>query len=68
MGGYGSWRSVAGWYSGTAMDSEETLKFSVLSGVRSMIEVFPLERVAESYERMVSGKARFRVVLANGQH
>ena len=56
-------RSVAGWYSGTAMDSQETLKFSVLSGVHPMNEVFPLERVAEAYERMISGKARFRVVL-----
>src|SRR5258705_979389 len=56
-------RSVAGWYSGTAKDSEETLKFSVLSGVRSMNEIFPLERVAEAYERMISGRARFRVVL-----
>src|SRR2546429_5640161 len=56
-------RSVAGWYSGTAMDSQETLKFSVLSGVHPMNEVFPLERVTEAYERMISGKARFRVVL-----
>jgi len=61
-------RSVAGWYSGTAMDSQETLEFSALSGVRSMIEEFPLERVAEGYERMLSGKARFRVVLTTGQH
>jgi len=60
-------RSVAGWYSGTAMDSQETLEFSALSGVRSMIEVFPLERVAEGYERMLSGKARFRVVLTTGK-
>jgi D-arabinose 1-dehydrogenase-like Zn-dependent alcohol dehydrogenase len=57
-------RSVAGWYSGTAMDSQDTLRFSVLSGVRPMNEVFPLERVGEAYERMLSGKARFRVVLA----
>ena len=56
-------RSVAGWYSGTAMDSQETLKFSALSGVHPMTETFPLERVAEAYERMTSGKARFRVVL-----
>ncbi len=60
-------RSVKGWYSGTAMDSQDTLKFSVLSGVRSMNEVYPLERVAEAYERMESGKARFRVVLTMGQ-
>ena len=56
-------RSVKGWYSGTAADSQDTLAFSVLSGVRSMNEVFPLEKVAEAYERMASGKARFRVVL-----
>jgi D-arabinose 1-dehydrogenase-like Zn-dependent alcohol dehydrogenase len=57
-------RSVKGWYSGTAIDSQDTLAFSVLSGVRSMNEVFPLERVNEAYERMMNGKARFRVVLA----
>jgi len=56
-------RSVAGWYSGTAMDSQETLRFSALSGVHPMTETFPLERVAEAYERMTSGKARFRAVL-----
>jgi len=56
-------RSVAGWYSGTARDSQDTLEFSVFSGVRSMTEVFPLARVTEAYERMISGKARFRVVL-----
>jgi D-arabinose 1-dehydrogenase-like Zn-dependent alcohol dehydrogenase len=59
-------RSVEGWYSGTSIDSQEALAFSVLAGVRSMNEVFPLERVAEAYERMVSGKARFRVVLTTG--
>jgi D-arabinose 1-dehydrogenase-like Zn-dependent alcohol dehydrogenase len=56
-------RSVQGWYSGTAVDSQDTLKFSVLTGVRSMNEVYPLDRVAEGYDRMMSGKARFRVVL-----
>jgi D-arabinose 1-dehydrogenase-like Zn-dependent alcohol dehydrogenase len=56
-------RSVKGWYSGNASDSQDTLKFSVLSGVRSMNEVYPLDRVAEAYDRMMSGKARFRVVL-----
>jgi D-arabinose 1-dehydrogenase-like Zn-dependent alcohol dehydrogenase len=55
--------SVKGWYSGTSIDSEDTLKFSVLTGVRSMNEVYPLERAAEAYERMMSGRARFRVVL-----
>jgi D-arabinose 1-dehydrogenase-like Zn-dependent alcohol dehydrogenase len=58
--------AVKGWYSGTSIDSEDTLAFSVLTGVRSMNEVFPLERVDEAYERMVSGKARFRVVLTMG--
>jgi D-arabinose 1-dehydrogenase-like Zn-dependent alcohol dehydrogenase len=56
-------RSISGWPSGTASDSEDTLDFSVLSGVRPLIETFPLERAAEAYERMMSGKARFRVVL-----
>lgn len=57
-------RSIKGWYSGTAVDSQDTLAFSVLSGVRSMNETYPLERVAEAYDRMLSGKARFRVVLS----
>jgi len=56
-------RSVKGWYSGTAIDSEDTLRFSVLTGVRSMNEVYPLDKVSEAYDRMLSGKARFRVVL-----
>jgi D-arabinose 1-dehydrogenase-like Zn-dependent alcohol dehydrogenase len=56
-------QQVKGWYSGTALDSQETLAFSVLSGVRSMNESYPLERAAEAYDRMMSGKARFRVVL-----
>jgi D-arabinose 1-dehydrogenase-like Zn-dependent alcohol dehydrogenase len=60
-------RSVKGWYSGTSIDSQETLAFSVLAGVRSMNEVLPLERAAEGYERMLSGKARFRVVLTTGK-
>ena len=58
--------SVKGWYSGTAIDSQDTLKFSALTGVQSMNEIFPLERAAEAYERMMSGKARFRVVLDMG--
>ena len=60
-------RAIKGWYSGTAIDSQDTLAFSVLSGVRSMNEVYPLERVAEAYQRMESGQARFRVVLTTGQ-
>ena len=57
-------RSVQGWYSGVSIDSEDTLAFSVRTGVRSMNEVLPLATVTEGYERMMSGKARFRVVLA----
>jgi D-arabinose 1-dehydrogenase-like Zn-dependent alcohol dehydrogenase len=60
-------RSVKGWYSGTSIDSQDALAFSAFSGVRSMNEVYPLERAAEAYERMISGKARFRVVLTTGQ-
>ena len=56
-------RSIKGWYSGVARDSEDTLAFSQLNGVKSMNEVYPLSRVAEAYERMMSGRARFRVVL-----
>jgi len=56
-------RSVQGWYSGTSIDSQDTLQFSAANGVQSMNEVFPLEKAAEAYERMMSGKARFRVVL-----
>jgi D-arabinose 1-dehydrogenase-like Zn-dependent alcohol dehydrogenase len=59
-------RSIIGWPSGTAIDSRDTMLFSVLAGVRSMNEVFPLERAAEAYERMMSGQARFRVVLTTG--
>jgi D-arabinose 1-dehydrogenase-like Zn-dependent alcohol dehydrogenase len=58
--------SVAGWYSGTAKDSQDTLEFSALSGVHPMIEKYPLDRVAEAYEQMHSGKVRFRVVLTMG--
>ena len=56
-------RSLKGWYSGTSIDSEDTLEFSSATGVQSMNEVFPLERAAGAYDRMMSGKARFRVVL-----
>jgi D-arabinose 1-dehydrogenase-like Zn-dependent alcohol dehydrogenase len=56
-------RSVKGWYSGTSIDSQDTLSFSLRAGVRSMIETYPLEAVNEAYERMMGGKARFRVVL-----
>jgi len=59
----GGRRSVKGWNSGTSIDSEDTLAFSARAGVHSMNETFPLERVEEAYDRMMSGKARFRVVL-----
>ena len=60
-------RSVEGWYSGTSIDSQDTLRFSALAGVKSMNEIFPLSQVVEGYERMISGKARFRVVLDMGR-
>jgi len=60
-------RSVDGAYSGSAKDSEETLVFSALTGVRPMIEKYPLSRVAEAYEQMHSGKVRFRAVLTMGE-
>jgi D-arabinose 1-dehydrogenase-like Zn-dependent alcohol dehydrogenase len=56
-------RSIKGHASGTAIDSEDTLNFSVLSGVRARVETMPLERAAEAYERMMSAQARFRMVL-----
>jgi D-arabinose 1-dehydrogenase-like Zn-dependent alcohol dehydrogenase len=59
-------RNVQGWPSGTAMDSEDTLRFSALSGVRPMIERYPLEKAVAGYEQMISGRARFRVVLTMG--
>lgn len=59
-------KTIKGWASGTARDSEDTLNFSSLSGVRPMIERYPLEKVAEAYQQMISGKARFRVVLTMG--
>ena len=60
-------RTVMGWPSGTGMDSEDTLKFSALATVKPMIETYQLEKAAEAYERMMSGKARFRVVLTTGK-
>jgi D-arabinose 1-dehydrogenase-like Zn-dependent alcohol dehydrogenase len=56
-------RSVSGWYSGNARDSQDTLEFSAMSGVHPMIEKYPLSQVAEAYQQMLSGKARFRAVL-----
>jgi len=56
-------RSVGGWPSGRSIDSEDTMKFAAQAGVRSKNEIFPLDRAAEAYDRMLSGDARFRVVL-----
>lgn len=56
-------KSIEGWASGTPADSDDTLRFAELTGVRPMIETYPLERAAEAYARMMSGKAEFRVVL-----
>jgi D-arabinose 1-dehydrogenase-like Zn-dependent alcohol dehydrogenase len=56
-------RTIQGWASGTAADSEDTLRFAELAGVRALIETYPLEKAEEAYARMMSGKAQFRVVL-----
>jgi D-arabinose 1-dehydrogenase-like Zn-dependent alcohol dehydrogenase len=56
-------KTIQGWAAGTPADSEDTLRFAELSGVRPMIETYPLEKAAEAYARMMSGKAEFRVVL-----
>ena len=56
-------RTIQGWASGTPADSEDTLRFAELTGVRPMIETYPLEKAGEAYARMLSGKAQFRVVL-----
>jgi D-arabinose 1-dehydrogenase-like Zn-dependent alcohol dehydrogenase len=59
-------KAIRGWASGTARDSQDTLEFSAFSGVRPMIERYPLEKAAEAYQQMISGKVRFRVVLTMG--
>jgi D-arabinose 1-dehydrogenase-like Zn-dependent alcohol dehydrogenase len=56
-------RTIQGWAAGTPADSEDTLRFAELTGVRPMIEIYPLEKAAEAYARMMSGNAQFRVVL-----
>jgi D-arabinose 1-dehydrogenase-like Zn-dependent alcohol dehydrogenase len=56
-------RTIQGWASGTPADSDDTLRFAELTGVRPMIETYPLEKAGEAYARMLSGKAQFRVVL-----
>ena len=63
----GGRRSVQGWPSGTSVDSEDTLAFSALAGIRPMIETKPFERAPEAYEKMMSGNARFRMVITTGQ-
>jgi len=59
-------RTVYGWPSGTGIDSEDTMNFSALTGVKPMIETYPLEKAEDAYKRMMSGAARFRVVLTTG--
>ena len=63
----GGRRSIMGWPSGSSIDSQDTLAFSKLTGVRAMTQVFPLERAADGYEHMMSGSARFRAVLTTGR-
>ena len=63
----GERQRIQGWPSGSSIDWEDTLKFSALTGVRPMIEKYPLEKAAEAYDRMMSGKARFRVVITAGK-
>jgi len=59
-------RAVKGWPSGTGIDSEDTLNFSALTGVKPKIETYSLEQAPEAFDRMMSGKARFRVVITTG--
>jgi D-arabinose 1-dehydrogenase-like Zn-dependent alcohol dehydrogenase len=59
-------KSITGWASGTSQDSQDTLHFSSLTGVKAQVETFPLEKATEAYDYMMSGKARFRVVLTTG--
>jgi D-arabinose 1-dehydrogenase-like Zn-dependent alcohol dehydrogenase len=59
----GARRTIQGWPSGSARDSEDALNFCALTGIRPIVETFPLEQASAAYDRMLSGKARFRVVL-----
>ncbi len=61
----GAQRTIIGWPSGTSKDSEDTLKFAAQTGVRAMIETFPIEQASEGYDRMITGKVRFRAVLTH---
>jgi D-arabinose 1-dehydrogenase-like Zn-dependent alcohol dehydrogenase len=63
----GGRRGIQGWPSGTSIESEDTLAFSALANIRPMIETMPLEQAAEAYERMMSGAARFRMVITTGE-
>jgi len=56
-------KRIQGWMAGIATDSDDTLRFAEMTGVRPMIEKYPLAKAAEAYARMMSGKAEFRVVL-----
>ncbi|MBZ5498416.1 MAG: hypothetical protein LAP85_18615 [Acidobacteriia bacterium] len=58
-----SGRTISGWPSGNPKDSEDTMNFSALRGIRAMVETFPLEDAAKAYERMLANKVRFRAVL-----
>ena len=60
-------RAIEGWYSGTSIDAQETLAFSAKSGIESMNETYPLDQAATAFDRMLSGRARFRVVLTMGR-
>jgi D-arabinose 1-dehydrogenase-like Zn-dependent alcohol dehydrogenase len=62
----GARKGVVGWPSGTSIESEDTLKFSVLTNVRPMIETMPLEQAPAAYDKMMSGEARFRMVITTG--
>jgi D-arabinose 1-dehydrogenase-like Zn-dependent alcohol dehydrogenase len=66
LGLIGGRHTIMGWPSGSSIDSQDTMRFSALTGVRPMNEIFPLERAAEAYDRMMSGDARFRVVITTG--
>ena len=59
----GGSRTIQGWASGTPTDAEDTLRFAELTGVRPMIETYPLEKAPEAYARMMSGNAQYRAVL-----
>ena len=60
-------KSILGWYSGYAKDSEETLAFSRLTGVKAMVEAYPFEKVNEAFDKMMNGKPRFKVALRMGR-